>query len=427
MVGRFITLVFSWKRFLKNKKARALLLLVALLLFVWGGIAGFAWWNYKAAQQALDKDDLDGARTSISRTLKVWPHSADSHFLAARIQRLRDSFKEAETHLRACQNLEGRTERLQLEWLLLRLQAGESTEVAPGLRNCVLEDHPQSGWILEALARSYFRDLRFRQAYRCLEFWLKKEPGQLRALMLRARLGKQMDVEFREQTLADYQHVLELNPDNWRARLDLADVFLSDRKTIAALNHLEIVGKAQGECADYLLVLGKARVLEGKTGEARELFNRVVALNSKNPQVFQQLGQIELQEGRPVEAERCFRNALKVDPTFGVAYFSLYSALIQQNQTEKAQIELQNYKDYKTEMENVKKHLDDFEKTGKPNSLVEAGELIARRGNEELGRQFLLRALEMDPANRKAHQLLMDYYTRKNQPHEAAKHRKYLH
>src|SRR6516164_6779057 len=113
MVGRFITLVFSWKRFLKNKKARALLLLVALLLFVWGGIAGFAWWNYKAAQQALDKDDLDGARTSISRTLKVWPHSADSHFLAARIQRLRDSFKEAETHLRACQNLEGRTERLQ--------------------------------------------------------------------------------------------------------------------------------------------------------------------------------------------------------------------------------------------------------------------------------------------------------------------------
>lgn len=128
-----------------------------------------------------------------------------------------------------------------------------------------------------------------------------------------------------------------------------------------------------------------------------------------------------------MEAERCFRNALKVDPTFGVAYFSLYSALIQQNQTEKAQIELQNYKDYKTEMDNVKKHLDDFEKTGKPNSLVEAGELIARRGNEELGRQFLLRALEMDPANRKAHQLLMDYYTRKNQPHEAAKHRKYLH
>ncbi|HMF19024.1 MAG TPA: tetratricopeptide repeat protein, partial [Gemmataceae bacterium] len=332
----------------------------------------------------------------------------------------------AEKHLGACQNLEGRSERLQLEWLLLRLQAGETTEVEPGLRNCVMEDHPQSNWILEALARSYIKDLRFRQAYRCLELWLKREPDQLRALTIRAKLGRLMEVEFREPTLADYQRVLELNPDHWKARLELADILLADRKTAVALQHLEIVGKTQGECADYLLVLGKARVLEGQSGEARKLFQRVIALNSKNPEVFQQLGQLELQEGRPAEAECWFRNAVQADPTFGLAYFSLYSSLTQQNKTEKAQIELQNYKDFKADMENLKRHLDDFEKTAKPASLVEAGELITRRGNDDLGRQFLLRALEMDPANRKAHQLLLQYYTKKNQPQEAVKHRKYL-
>src|SRR5262249_48607084 len=141
---------------------------------------------------------------------------------------------------------------------------------------------------------------------------------------------------------------------------------------------------------------------------------------------YQQLGQIELAEGRPAEAEACFRNALKVDPTFGQAYFSLYSSLKQQNQMDKAQEALAQHKVFQERLDRLKKHLADFEREKKSSSLLEAGELIMRLGNGDLGRQFLFRALEMEPKNRKAHELLIEYYTKTNQPQEAAKHRKIL-
>jgi len=420
MFSRLLAFGIPGNKFLK----KALILLAALLLLVWGGITGFAWWNYEAAQKALEKDDLDSALADISRTLIFWPNSGKSHFLAARIQRLRESFKEAEKHLNACQDLEGRTEQLQLEWLLFRLQAGEVAEVQHGLWICLQEKLPESSWILEALARSYMRDLRFRLASKCLEDWLILQPDQLRALALRAKVQEHM--EYREGALADYQRIVDLNPDNWKARLRLADMLLFNKKTVEALEHLEIVEKTQGDRAEFLQVLAKARVLEGKTSEARALFEKVIALNWKNPEVFHQLGQIELQEGRPAQAESCFRAALKTDPTFGLAYFSLYSSLKQQNQIEKANKELRNYKDFKEGMEKLKKHLDDFEKQTKSSSLIEAGGLIMRLGNPDLGRQFLLRALEMEPYNRKAHELLVEYYTKKNQLQEAAKHQKVL-
>jgi tetratricopeptide (TPR) repeat protein len=424
MLKRFPFLGFPWRKFLKHKLVRLFFLLVALSGLAWGGMTAFAWWNYQAAQRALDRDDLDTAQERISRTLALWPHHAKAHFLAARIGRLRHAFQEAEFHLNACQTREGATEPLQLEWLLLRFQAGEISEIEAGLWNCLKEKHPESPWILEALARTYIRELRFHLANRCLADWLALQPDHVRALTLRA--GVRELLEYREGALADYQRVVELNPDDWKGRLRLADLLLSEKKTVAALQHLEVVAKTHADSPDYRFILGKGRTLEGKIQEARDLFEKVVAVTPKNPQAHLHLGQIELQEGRPAEAERYFRNALEIDPTCGQAYYSLSVSLLQQNQNDKAQRELQNYQTFKKDMEHLKKHLDDFEKTAKPHSLVEAGDLITRRGNADLGRQFLLRALEMDPANRKAHQLLFAYYTQKNQTQKAAQHRKYL-
>src|SRR5262249_49195251 len=152
--------------------------------------------------------------------------------------------------------------------------------------HCLKEKHPQSNWILEALARSYMKDLCYHLANQCLHMWLEKEPDQLRALALRAKVQEQLAI--REGALADYQRIMDLNPDNWKVRLCLASLLLLDSRTPEALQHLEIVEKTQGDLPEYLQVLGKVRVLQGKAGEARALFERVIALNSKNPEVYQQ-------------------------------------------------------------------------------------------------------------------------------------------
>src|SRR5262249_2585211 len=166
------------------------LLAAALLVVIGLGVYAFAWglWadnHFRAAQRALDRDDLNEARAHLQLCLEVRPRSPDVHFLLARTERRLGSFEAAERHLIACARHGGDADAVALERMLRRAQSGDFAGIETVLENCVLTDHADLVAILEALSQGYLKTFRLPLAVLALNQWLKHEPHRVRALVWR--------------------------------------------------------------------------------------------------------------------------------------------------------------------------------------------------------------------------------------------------
>lgn len=77
------------------------------------------------------------------------------------------------------------------------------------------------------------------------------------------------------------------------------------------------------ERAQGLLTAGLTAQLQGRTAEAVDDYNRVLALDPKNKFAYYNLGLIDQQMGRLDMAEKNYRTVLGIDPNFDRALFNL--------------------------------------------------------------------------------------------------------
>ena len=212
-------------RFLRRRWRFAL----AAFLLVGGAVVtgGHAWavHEWDKAHTALDEGRVDDALGHLRWCLRFWPRSAPTYLFAARLERLALNFPAAAAYLKRCQQLQGGpTEATQAEWLCLRAEGGELDDLEPGLWKAVRAGGPFTTLYLEALARASFRLHRLSKVRLYVNLWMEQDPSSVRALMFSAAVS---ELQFAPQQAAlAYQKVLELQPQHWRARLQLANVYL---------------------------------------------------------------------------------------------------------------------------------------------------------------------------------------------------------
>src|SRR5207249_4098234 len=144
------------------------------------------------------------ARSHLNVCLFVWPRSARVHLLAARADRLSGDLEGAEAHLNRCLELQGgATEATQLEFLLLRAQAGEVDEVTPALFTYVENQHAETPLILKTLSGAYMRNLRYGPALQCLNRWIEEVPDAALAFFWRGWVLEGMRAT--EDSMKDYR------------------------------------------------------------------------------------------------------------------------------------------------------------------------------------------------------------------------------
>src|SRR5262245_55145509 len=93
--------------FILSKWRVLLVLLVAVLAAVLLGPHAWAWYHLGAARSDLAHYHPEAAREHLKRCLTVWPSSATAHLLASRAAWQSEDLKEADQHLRACQQTLG--------------------------------------------------------------------------------------------------------------------------------------------------------------------------------------------------------------------------------------------------------------------------------------------------------------------------------
>jgi len=396
--------------------------LSALALLSWLGV--YYWYHVPLwqARRALDLDLLPEAAAAMASYLQRMPNDAAAYLLACRIERLRGNPVAAEKHLEDYKRLAGSTDRSQLEWLLLRAMAGELAEVEPGLLYALNRKEPQSILILEALIFSHLKEYHFAIARHYAEKWLEQEPDCVRALDWRgvARENLNSLAEARD----DYLQVLELSPKHDNARIRLVYLLLTEKNVTGATEHLKILQQSRADHPEVLIALAECRTLQGKSEEAISILNGLLSRQPDNARALHKRGQLA---PALAEQEKWFRQALKIDPTYFEARYSLYSCLMNQpDRRQEAQAEKKKYDVARNSWIDFKKILEALERKPRdPDLLVKAGSLVLFR-NPSIGLEFLYKALALAPAHQQAHETLARYFEKTQQPEKAALHRSKL-
>jgi tetratricopeptide (TPR) repeat protein len=411
--------------FWRRPKTTAVAFLVLLVPAAGGGAHLWAMSEERATRRALREEHYAEARRHVDHCLLVWPRSAPTHLLAARVARLQTDYAAAEAHLHESTRLAGgATAATQLEWLLLRVQAGEVDEVAPGLLRLVNEGDPESAAVLEALSGAYVREMRLHPALSCLNAWLRRDPDSVPALDRRGWVLERLQA--RDQARADWERAVELAPERWETRMRLVELLLDDADPGDALPHVERLRRSRPDRPEVLAALGRCRFLEGDLAGAEEALDRVLAASPGDVKGLVGRAKIALQRGQDAEAEGWLRRALETDPYYLDAHSALCQSLEHQaGRGADAAAQRSQYEALKADAERLSK-LMKGDGAGSPQDAdrcAEVGVILMRVGRETLALQWLHRALRQDEKCPAAHEALAAYYERKGDADKAQQHR----
>jgi tetratricopeptide (TPR) repeat protein len=409
--------------------ARRPLVTAAVLLLVAGGLL-FAGWRYavhewEQAQVDVREERFQEARRRLEVCQWVWPQSTDVHLLAARAARRSGELATAEGHLNRCLELNGgATDRVQLEFLLLRVQAGEVDKLATPLFNLVERGHPESREILDTIARAYSHRMRYRLAGMCLNKWIEVEPDNAKPYYWRGWVYERMGNE--KGAMGDYRRAIQIDPDLVPARLRIAEMLLEDKQAPEAEPHLDRLMRQSPDDPQVRSRMGICRFLQGDAGEARRLLEAALPQLANDPVVLVTLANLDIQEGNGADAERRLRAVLRLDGSDTEALFVLVAALNMQGKTADADAALAEYTKKRKVVDRVndllKEKADGADATAA--DYAEIGTLFLSIGRERLGVYWLERATDKDSGCQPAHRALADHYEKKGDADATAFHRR---
>jgi Flp pilus assembly protein TadD len=395
-----------------------------LLLCAAGGVGGYALHCWNSARKEVAEYRIDEAQKHIRFLLFLRPNNIPLHLLAARAARLNGDFDEAEKHLTKCLKLaKGSTDKIQIEFLLMRVQRGEEDEVAGELIQYVEADHSESALILETLARAYMRNLRSGTAFTCLSRWMQLEPDNYQPYEWRGWVLEKLNDW--GGAIEDYTQALKLNSECTSARLRLAELQMEHSNIEEAALNLEQLAKQFPDRADIKARLGQCRFIQGND-DARSLLEDAVKEMPNDHALLNHLAKLEMQAGNYVKAEAWLRHALKVETTDTEARFNLVSCLQQAGHMKEADGEMDRYRKDTAMLNRVSRILqsDAEHPTNDPDALHEVGAAFLDSGNTRVGLWWLNRVLRLDPAHQAAHKTLAEYYESQGDKENAAQHRR---
>jgi tetratricopeptide (TPR) repeat protein len=395
------------------------ILAVLFLSFIIAGAAATAgvWlWarhHYQAADEALKHHRLTEARKHIELCLKIWPNSDEVHFIAGRTARRALDFKRAERHFSACKRLFGKTPALEMEQALIKVQQGEVDQTEAYFRRQVESGHPDAPLILEAFVEGYLQLHRLPEASACLAIWEKLQQDNMFLYFLRGSIRER--IPNLQEAADDYRKVLELNPNYDEARLRLARVLLEGHECSEAISHLQRVLETQPTNSRALVLLGRCYMDIGRPEEARPALEQALAQNPQSQTALLASAQLAMQEGANEEAEKLLRRGLLIDAQDRETNFVLAQCLLRQPRRKReADEQMARFKriedDWKTLHEITTKKMG--ENPHDPDLQYQVGVLALRLGEDNMGIEWLKRALDTNPRHEAARKALADYYQR---------------
>jgi tetratricopeptide (TPR) repeat protein len=410
----------SWKHALAL--AIASIVISCTLLYI--ALHAWALYHFRSGRAALERHHGYEALPHFQAALRVWPKDPETLILASRAARQLGIYDEAGRYLDAYREIYGNDDNLSLEQVLLSAQQGFVEKVETFCRAKLAQDDPASSLILEAMARGYARRFQWNKAEFCLNQWLEREPDNPQAYFLKGFMEHERD-NFQE-AIVSYRRVLQLDPEQDEARLQLGELLLDLTQAEEARPHLEYLHRQKPGNVKAAVTLAHCYDLLGRQPEAEEILDDVLQRNPNHSAALFQRGRMALRAGQTAEAETFLRRACALEPGDFQAHYQLYQCLVQQNKDTEAQEMMPQLQ----QIDNDVKRIHDLatfqlaQSPHDPSLMYEAGVILLRAGADEEGVRWLQRALnETNDRHVPTHKALADYYQKKGNNRLAAQHR----
>jgi tetratricopeptide (TPR) repeat protein len=389
-----------------------------------GGRQVWAEYHFRAGRTALERRAYDEADAHFGQALGVRPADGRVHFLRARLARQAGNYPEAERRLERCRKLGFAGEDVILESLLVPAQQGEMTVlIEERLRGMVNADHPDSPYILEALSRGYMRNYRLNDARDCLNVWLELRPDDTQALLGRGWVLERLD-QF-EKAADDYRRAAAVAPDLPEVEMRLGQVLLLAGTPHEALPSLERAVARRPDDPEAGVALAQCLARLSRHDEARDLLDCLAGKHPSAGPVLLERGALEVQAGRPADAEPWLRKALAAMPNDYQANYSLAQCLRQQGKDADARGYQARATEIETDLVRMRDLTDTLQRRPYDAELrCEIGQLFLRHGEPREGEMWLQSALRIQPGHRGANEALAKHYEARGDGDQAAKHRR---
>ena len=405
-------------------------LIAVVALLCWAGYRGVQHYNarshYQAAREAVERRDWKAARESLKEAMLIRPDWPETYLLAARVERRLEHLDEAKRHLDTCQRLQGmETQGIKVERALLRVHAGELAAVEKFLRDCIERDDPDTVEILDILSAAYEINYREAEAQRCLDELLRRKPDHFDALVRRGRTARNMG--WYEDAIQYYERALAIRQDVDSVRLAAAELQVGFGRFAQAREHLERLREREPQNPAILFGLARCAVGLGESDKALKLFNQLLDANPDNWMVLNERGKLAVQRDRPADGLPDLIAADSLTPP-DTAPTDLVSCLQQLGKHDEAR----KYQDKVNRILAARKRaaeLGDLIRDKAPNDpelRYELGRVLLRLGKQKDAVHWLRSAVEKDPAHRKSHEALAEFFESVRAFEQADYHRRIL-
>jgi tetratricopeptide (TPR) repeat protein len=414
-------------RFRGRRLARVVVLLAL------GGIAAWqirvhtsAWSELKEGRAALERDDLETARRHLDACLEAWPRSARANYLAAQAARRSGDLSAAKKYLLEADRCGRAADDIEVENALIEVQSGHLAVAESALLHHLNHEHSESPRILAVLIPAYMAQYRWGEAGAFGQQWVELCPNEIKAWKAHAeileRLGKN------DPAIDALRHVVQLAPNDRKARLDLARLILQAKQPPdEAARHAEWLVETDPRDAAALVQLAACRDAQSRTEEAISLLDQVIAGHSTDPKAFHYRGQVELHRGSAAAALPFLRRAAELDPSDPEILYTLFQSLQRTGTLDQISEAEKRWRQCTADLQRAR----DLGKAisaspHDPELRREMGELFLRNQREKEGLRWLESALRERPEHVPTHRVLAVYYEQIGQRDRAAQHRAFL-
>jgi tetratricopeptide (TPR) repeat protein len=387
------------RRIFDLRSSRLLLLLLILAALAAGGYATWRWrWTAQLLSQgeeALAGREYTKAHEQLARYLSLRPSDTRAHLLAARVARRLKQYDEAEEHLRRCRQDGGVREAVAVEHALLEVQRGGEGSIE-ALRQRALVDDELALLILEVLIQNDLDTYRLRQAQQDLTLYLSRRPDDLQALLGRGSLWERF-LSFADAR-DDYHRAVAAHPDSERARLKLADTLLIAGTPAEALEQYQWLAARWPDRPEVRLGLARCHRRLGDLKEALPLLDALLAEAPGHGEALWERGQVELDQGRPSEAEPWLRKAVAALPYDRRVAYTLSRCLLELEHRDEAEAVSARVAQLDADVRRLDELRQEILKQPDDAQLrCEGGLLFLRNGERREAIRWLQMALRLDP------------------------------
>jgi predicted Zn-dependent protease len=383
------------------------------------GVAfGAAAYHGRAAARDLDRRDFAAARAHLDAALSWRPKSSELLLLAARAARRDGDLVTAGRLLDACGKQPPAPAGLGVERALLCVQGGDLRAGEGGLLARLHADPPDAPVILEVLVPAYLREFELVSAYRWLEYWLRRDPGNAQAQLWMSDVAERLGVP--QQALDSARAAAAAEPGSAAAHLRCGRLLLRARQPQEALGHYEWLQTHHPEDKEARLGLARCRRETGEERESARLLDDLLRDDPGNAAALAERGYVDLGAGRPEEALPRLREAARRLPSDPDLLYNYALCLEQCGRPDEARPTRQRLERCHADLDRLKELRAAISRDPhNPALRCEAGEILLRNDQAREAIRWFESALREDPAYGPAKQALTDYRDRAGRAKES--------